>query len=439
MNEKLAFWVAVAALFTEMTISAVRLALNELSPGTLRKLENSHPELAGKFSRWYDRRERYRISLRMLQAIVIVGFLMAGGFWLQSRIGNGERLDAGVFTAVLAGALAYFLTTELFGCALGKAWSRELLRIGMPLARCLTVPLIPVVWPIETWHLFLARRRMAGEKDEEKTTTEDEIMSLVEKDERGKTSPVSLEEDERRMIRGIFDLDETLVREIMTPRVDLDSASVNSTPVDIRNLIVKSGHSRIPIYAESIDQVVGIIHAKDLLAAGDNLDRVGIMDLIHPPIFIPESKNVGDLLGEFQEKTTHCAIVVDEYGGTAGVVTLEDILEEIVGEIRDEYDREEEPAPTRVNGQGVVILDARTPICDVNDMLDTDIPDDEDFDTLGGYVSYLLGHIPKAGEVVKTDEVEVEVVEADERRVLRAKVQRVEPDDNQKSKSQDDD
>jgi CBS domain containing-hemolysin-like protein len=430
MNDSLAFWLAIAALASGMLLSAVRLALSELSPGTIRKLESSQPELAERFSSWYARKERYRITLRMLQICALAIVLATGSIWLRRRLEGHPELEAWLVVGAVPVALAYLLATEILGCGFGRAWNRQLLRVGMPITGALGMPFIILAWPIEQWHRLLTRHRIAGEAEEDQATTEDEIMSLVEKDEEGDHYHVALEEDERRMIRGIFDLDETLVREIMTPRVDVDAMPVQSSLPEVRDLIVETGHSRIPLYRETIDEIQGVIHAKDILTVKEDLHNVPPGDLMHGTLFIPESKNVGDLLNEFQENTNHFAVVVDEYGGTAGVVTLEDILEEIVGEIRDEYDYDEEDGPSSLDENGDITIDARTPICDINERFGLDIPDEGDYDTLGGYVSCVAGHIPKVGEVVRTAILEAEILEADERRVLKTRIRSLPEDES---------
>lgn len=430
MKDDLSFWVALAALLFGVFISAVRMALNELSPGTLRKLENTQPDLAETFTFWYDHRERYRMSLRILQVVAIILIVVSGTALWRERMAHAPEKDYLSFLAwVGAGALLYLLCTELFGSGLGKVWTKQFLRVGMPVTRFLSLPLIVIVWPLEQWHGILIRHRLSGESDEEKTTTEDEILSLVEKDEAGEAfHTTALEEDERRMIRGIFDLDELLVREIMTPRVDLDAVADDVSLPVVKQVIVESGHSRIPIFHGSIDHIVGVIHAKDLLAVEGALEESSLTDLMHAAIFIPESKNVGDLLEEFQKTITHFGVVVDEYGGTAGVITLEDILEEIVGEIRDEYDHDEQEEGTGIPNHVGDVFDARTTIDDINETLDLELPDDEDFDTLGGYLSFVLGHIPMIGEKVRTKTLDVEILDADERRIKKVRLTKTDPD-----------
>ncbi len=263
------------------------------------------------------------------------------------------------------------------------------------------------------------------DEDEDRATTVDEIISLVEQDAHDEDEESALEDSERRMIRGIFDLDETLVKEIMTPRVDIDALVNTASIAEAKKLIVRSGHSRIPVYNESIDQIVGLVYAKDLLN-DERIDRNGgLKQFLHAPVFVPETKNIGDLLDEFRQTKKQIAVIIDEYGGTAGLVTIEDILEEIVGEIRDEYDLHEVDELYTFDGEGRVIAEARTPIDEINELLNTTIPVDEDYDTIGGYITSKLGRIPRNQEVIQIDDLEVQIVEADERKIARLNLRRL--------------
>jgi CBS domain containing-hemolysin-like protein len=284
--------------------------------------------------------------------------------------------------------------------------------------------LFPLTVPLAVCRRWSRRWDEIVTDDEDRATAEDEIMSLVEQAAADEDEEPGLEPDERRMIRGIFDLDEMLVREIMTPRVDVDAVEDILRPADIKAEIVRSKHSRIPVFHETIDRIVGVIHAKDLLE-DDRLARLQALDeLFRKPVFIPETKNVGDLLEEFQQNSNHFAVVLDEYGGTAGIVTIEDILEEIVGEIRDEYDVNEPVLTKQALPDGNLVVDARMTIDELSDTLDIQIPENEDYDTLGGYILAHAGRIPQAGETVETDVLSIEVVSGDPRRVLTAKVRK---------------
>jgi putative hemolysin len=422
------FGLGIAGAALAAVITAVRITLTTLSLGSVRKLEDTDPELARTIEKWLARRDEYRITLRLLLVADALLIALCYHAWAAHHLESGASHSLRTaLSPLVIGAFLYFLASESLGLDLPRPLSRLFLRAVMPAIQVMSWIAAPVVWPLAAWHRLVCRRRETAAPEEEKTTTEDEIMSLVETDELREDAAADLEDDERRMIRGIFDLDETLVREIMTPRVDIDAIEADATIEEIRHLIVTSGHSRIPVYEESIDHIVGLVLAKDLLDEAKTTKPAALPHLLHPVIFIPESKNIGDLLAEFQQYLAHFAVVVDEYGGTAGIVTLEDILEEIVGEIQDEYDREEAEPELETLPDGSVIVDARTSISQLNELLDLNIPDNEDFDTLGGYVSFALGRIPEAGESLETARFSLEILKADQRRILKARLLRKSP------------
>ncbi len=208
-----------------------------------------------------------------------------------------------------------------------------------------------------------------------------------------------LKKDQLKMIQGIIGLSETQVHEIMKPRIDVVAVDINDSIKEIVDTIVGCGHSRLPVYDDSIDTIIGVLYAKDLLSYYFDSDKkFNIKDIVREPYFVPEAKRISDLLREFKEKKLHIAVVVDEYGGFSGIVCLEDILEEIVGEIRDEYDHEKELIHKL--GDHSYRIFAKTSIGDINDSLGIDLPDDES-DSLGGFLMEIIGRIPEQNEVVK--------------------------------------
>jgi CBS domain containing-hemolysin-like protein len=229
-----------------------------------------------------------------------------------------------------------------------------------------------------------------------------------------------LEEDEREMIASVIELGEQPVREVMVPRIDIVAAPSTSSVRELLDRIIESGHSRIPIFEESIDNIVGVVYAKDLLRfLREGTQEAPVVTLAREPSFVPETKKVDELLHEMQQKRVHLAIVVDEYGGTAGLISIEDLIEEIVGEIQDEYDVEE--ALIEEVSDSEAVFDARVSIRDVNDTLDLDI-DDEDFDTLGGLLYHELGKVPNVGDEVRVDGAVVTVLTTTGRRVRKVRV-----------------
>ena len=245
---------------------------------------------------------------------------------------------------------------------------------------------------------------------------EEDILRMLDLEE----SQGPIEEDERKMIRGIFGLEDTTVREIMTPRIDIFAVDTESPTAEAVNLIIDRGLSRVPLYEKNADTIVGIIYAKDLFRyLADGSMPAALRDLARTPFWVPESKRVDELLTEMRRRRTHMAIVVDEYGGTAGLVTIEDLLEEIVGEIEDEYDRVEQQIVQLSDSE--ILFDGRVGIDELNDLFHTSIKGDE-FDTVGGCVFHLLGHMPSVGDEAEVGGLRLQVLSVDGHRVGRIRV-----------------
>jgi CBS domain containing-hemolysin-like protein len=231
-----------------------------------------------------------------------------------------------------------------------------------------------------------------------------------------------IEGDERRLLQSIVDFGDTLVREVMTPRPDIVAIREDATIGELRALFREQEYSRIPVYKENLDNIVGVVFVKDLIRlADDRRDAEGLQPLLRPATFVPETKRVSDLLKEFQRKQVQLAIVVDEYGGTAGLVTLEDLLEELVGEIRDEYDVEAESVVEEEPGTFVFSGKANFDL--VRERLHVEV-EPVGFETVGGYVLTRVGRVPSVGETFELDGLVVEVVEAERRRIHRVRIRR---------------
>ena len=234
---------------------------------------------------------------------------------------------------------------------------------------------------------------------------------------------VNMDQRDRQMLRSILTLDISTAREIMVPRLDMMTAEVDSSLSEVADLMVKEGHSRIPVYEDSIDHIVGVIHSREVLhALAHPSSEQELKSLMNDPFIIPESKRLDDLLEEFQERGVQMAIIVDEYGGTEGLVTMEDLLEEIVGEIEDEVSRDREPLLETME-LGGALVDARVSTEDVEELFGARI-DSPDVDTVGGYVYQALGRIPVAGDVVTTDRLQIEVVSVLGRRLRKLRIHR---------------
>ncbi len=228
---------------------------------------------------------------------------------------------------------------------------------------------------------------------------------------------------ERKMIRSILKLDETTTREIMVPRMDIQATDITSSFTVVAEIMWESGHSRIPLFKESLDNIVGVVHSRDMLRNLATKDtEVSINDIVRPPLFIPDSKRLDDLLRDFQENHIQIAIVVDEYGGTTGLVTIEDLLEEIVGEIEDEFDISE--SMLEIINKNEAVMDARIPLEEVNLVFAANLQG-EGFDTLGGLLYQQLGKMPNPGDEVNIDGMIIKVISTMGRRIKQVQVTRV--------------
>jgi putative hemolysin len=356
----------------------------------------------------------------LLASLAISLFVAPTGAWLEARLAGINGMALSYLLIALGMALVAYLLTEMLPELLVHGdpdqWAMVL---AMP-ANVTLVILSPVVWIATTLRRLLA----APLGSDHGSVTEEEIMTLVDAGE----EEGSIQLGEKEMIYSIFQLDDTVAREIMIPRIDIVAVDVNTTLEQAREVIINAGHSRIPVYEESLDHIVGLVYAKDLIGVWHRGEqKVNLRSLLRPALFIPESKHVPDLLRELQNSKVHMAVVIDEYGGTAGLVTLEDIVEEIVGEIQDEYDVKEEVPFQRI-GQDEYIFDARINLDDFNHMMDMQLPD-ELSDTLGGFIYAELGKIPDSGDTIQTGSVLLEVLNVEDRRIRKVRAKRIERDE----------
>lgn len=320
----------------------------------------------------------------------------------------------------------------LFGAAIPSAWARyageRFLARGFPVLESLRRILSPLLWVFRGVDEIV--RRLSGAPrpgSEQHDQVEREILDALSHG----GSEDEIAEREKAIIRSAIQLDEISVGEIMTPRTDIQGIEAGSDYETVRQAVIDAGHSRMPVYEETLDHIAGFLYAKDLLSARgpDDFDLVRMM---RPATFIPETKDLATCLREFQQRRVHVAVVVDEYGGTAGLVTIEDILEELVGEIADEHD-EPEPQPIHRIDARTAEVDARVRVEEVNEALDIALPADEAYDTVGGFVLSRLGRIPLPGESVTHQNVRVEVVEARPRAVRRLRIHAIEPSETHPS------
>ena len=329
--------------------------------------------------------------------------------FFASRGAQGTGLAVGVATGMMTFLILAFGEITPKTIAIRKAEKFSL--FVAPIIAFLNIVFQPIAYLIG----FITRPfiLLFGGKAPEKGPfiTQEEIRLILAAGEKEGV----IEEAEREMITSIFEFGETVAREVMTPRPDISACDINKSLDEIKKLVIDSGHSRLPVFEKNLDNIVGILYAKDLLKVGPANAR----DLLRTAIFIPETKKVAELLHEMQAARTHLAIIVDEYGMTSGLVTLEDLIEEIVGEIHDEFERDEKMVEEV--GVNTYLIDGKLSLNDLNDRLSLDLPV-EDYDTVGGFVFGHLGRSPSVGQVVRLKTLLISVERVSHRRITRVKL-----------------
>ena len=327
-------------------------------------------------------------------------------------------------------ALVFFIAVAIFSVfslAIPHAWAKyageKLLSRTYRLLLWLSVIAAPVLFVLRLYDVFV--RRLAGVPEASAKEQQEEKQEEFLEDLEQHRMEGAFDEEEQEMIENVLELSERCADEIMTPRTDLVAVEVSADLPTVLETITRAGHSRIPVYEANVDNIVGLVYAKDLLTEiGKDAGDFSLRGRMREVYFVPESKPLRSLLHEFQNQKLHIAVVLDEYGGTAGIVTLEDILEELVGEITDEYEETPPESIRKIDGNTIEV-DARTYVDDLNDDYELDLPEDEDYDTVGGFVFSRLGYIPKAGEHFEYANLEFTIASAEPRRIKRIRIQKI--------------
>jgi putative hemolysin len=283
--------------------------------------------------------------------------------------------------------------------------------------------------PEDKESLFRSLIRKIVEHTKPKTVSEEEVKQLLAEGERSGT----IDKTEHELIKSIFEFTDTTVKEIMIPRTDIFAVDLAMPRDKLIQTIIDQGYTRVPVYRESIDNIIGIIYAKDLIGMLEHRQLIILQDIIRPPHMVPESKKISVLLRELQKNRQHMAIVIDEFGGTEGIITIEDIIEEIVGDIRDEYDEEGSDVTTASDGS--ILVNGGIPIYDLNKRINIQLPEDSDYDTLSGFLHKQTGRIPELQEEVRYHNIVFTIVKKNERRIRLIKV-KVHPTEQQPDNDQ---
>jgi putative hemolysin len=377
----------------------------------------------GRLGRWFA-----RPLLEETDACILCGSILhlcALTLYLIHGMGYLRAAERGTAISALI-LLAPLAVLVVAINLLGRFWPEQILvRLLRPLW-VLTLPLRPVARLAVRLENRIESALHNGEEEEDSEERDDIIAAVTDGQHEG-----VVEKDEHAMIVNIFDLKNFDISDIMTPRTEICALPIDTPLPEAMSVARERGFSRIPVFEETRDNVRGIFYVKDALDLWGKADGkpAPIGELLRPAFFVPETKNVGELMRELQEKKTHLAVVLDEYGGTAGLVTIEDVVEEIVGEIQDEYDPEAEELLREVNADTFEV-DARVHVHDMNEALnDRILPETDDFETVGGFVLDQLGHVPEERETFGWGGLRFTILSADERRIGRIRVERLEDED----------
>jgi len=399
--------ILLVLILIDLLLTAIRASLLNVRFPRLVSLREAGDKHVVTTMELVTRRARTRSTLKLSQALL--RFLIAGLVLLNFIIPDINQILFYPFLGylLLIGLVIWLLEFIMERIILQdpESWSVRL----TPVANILIKAISPLLYlPLKISQTVESRNLV--------TITEEELIHLVDASQRAG----QIKKDESEMIHSVFEFGDTLAREIMVPRVDMLALEVHTPLETAADSLLESGFSRVPVYESQIDNIIGLLYTKDMLQAwrvGDEISS--LRNLLRPARFVPETKKVDELLDEMQAARIHIAIVVDEYGGVAGLVTLEDIIEEIFGEIQDEYDDGEEALWEQV-GPAEYIFDGRILLDDINEMLNTSLPTD-DADTIGGLVFSRIGSVPNQGDVLNEAGIEFTVESLQERRVHKVR------------------
>ena len=407
------YWIAGISLVVTLISAIGTRALRDFSRHELEILCRKH-ESDLKFSEILEYDDQVAISVESLSAITTALFVVSTAVLVLLDARWDAINSPPVFWSTVTFAGFSLLIFNIWlPWTVTRIWATPILFHTWRFWKFLSQLLTPFV--LMARFLDAIMHRLAGRPQIEQTEHlfEEEIRSIVSEGHREGL----LEEDAREMIQGVMELGDVDVAKVMTPRTDVVMMSVDLSWDEIIRFVIGSAHTRIPVHGKTRDDIVGILYVKDLLPlmASDDA-KPTFREVLRTPHYVPETKRIDNLLEEFQQTRNHMALVLDEYGGVSGLVSIEDVLEEIVGDIVDEYDKEAEEEFRIIDDHTVEVL-ARVHLDEINERFDLDIPEDGDYDTIGGFVFSQLGHIPMVGEEVRWGKLRIEVTQASLRRI----------------------
>ncbi|MFL6467705.1 MAG: hemolysin family protein [Pyrinomonadaceae bacterium] len=427
--------IGIAILFALVFLATVDLAFSQLSDISLRRLSSESDDTLSKRSTQLLRtiledRARFRFALSSAIQALLIGFTVLVT-WMVLNMTNAVGWI--LMWALLIGLVVTVVFRQILPRLFVRTRPEQKLLWLLPIVRPLYSAATVLTSPVSSF--FKTREQQKLEQtqtpdapDDEADSGTDQLQALMEVGE----AEGIIEEDEREMIESLFEFNETRTGEIMTPRTEICAVPITSSIKEVRDLMIEEKYSRVPVFRENIDNVEGIVYVRDLLQAWSNgMENESISELLREAYFVPETKSAAELLKTMQSDHVQFAVVIDEYGGVAGIVTVEDILEEIVGEIEDEDIGDEEIIEIFEGDEGYWDILGSTEIDKIERLFDLDL-EDEEYTTLAGLVTSKTGYVPKVGETVTADGLQYEVLKGDDKKVelVRVRLTRPKQSDN---------
>ena len=404
--------ILVVGLVLSAIFSAAETALTALTEAKARSIIDAGGRRARLLRLWVDKPQHMLITTLTGKKAANTAIAV-----LAALVADRMFSSLWVSVAVAVVVIALLLLGELTPRAFAKAHATTIAPTLMPFILVTYVVTFPIVWLFVRFAAFLRRAAGGPTTHEGPYLTEDDIVSSIQLASREGV----LDKASGRMLKSIFDLGDTLVREVMVPRTEISSLPISASLDEVLAEVLEKGHSRLPVYDDNLDEVKGFFHTKDLLNVLAEKKQFTLKDHLRPVLFVPELMRTSDLLKIFQRKKTHLAVVVDEYGGTAGIAAFEDVLEEIVGPIHDEHDEDE--APVKRLDDGRLLAEGRASLYEIGEALGVQFPTDSGYETLGGFLIARTGRMPQRGDRVAFAGHTFVVRDADEKRVAKVEIE----------------
>jgi putative hemolysin len=395
--------------------SASETALTAFKSTDLEEIENINPRKAKLLKKWLTKPNEILTAILLGNNIVNILASSIATIVTMQILGSGPQSGNAVAIATVSMTVVVLIFGEITPKIVAKTYSRKVSNAVIGPIYLLSIIALPIIKLLMIVTKIISRMMGVDIKHENLMITEEEIKSYINVGE----AEGIIEEEEREMIHSIIEFGDTTAKEVMTPRTSVFMLDAESTIDEVWDEIIESGYSRIPVYGEDLDEILGILYVKDLMSlAKKGNTNIPVKNVLREAYFVPDTKSIVEILDEFRTKQVHMAIILDEYGGTVGVLTIEDLIEEIIGEIKDEYDLHEEDEVEKV-GESKYKVDARINIEDLNKELEIDIPESEDYESLGGYILDILGRVAEVDDIVSLDGVTMKVLEVDKTRVVK--------------------